>query len=150
KEVPTLSCTFTEHDLRNLLRQMAGDYLCGHYYQSLKTRENKQFLARLARDPRFGADAVVSDAMVAAYMGVHVWAAAVRRAGTFEDLPLIRRALAALAPLPGPGGPVRIDPGTQCDAKHARVARVGADRSINILWSSERPETPVVYPATRS
>jgi urea transport system substrate-binding protein len=150
KEVPTLSCTFTEQDLRNILRQMAGEYLCGHYYQSLNTRQNKQFLARLARDPRFGADAVVSDAMVAAYMGVHVWAAAVRRAGTFEDLPAIRRAMAALTPLPGPGGPVRLDPGTQCDAKYARVARVGADRSINILWSSERPETPVVYPATRS
>ena len=46
--IPTLSCTFTEHDLRNILGQMAGDYLCGHYYQSLKTRENARFLARMA------------------------------------------------------------------------------------------------------
>jgi urea transport system substrate-binding protein len=150
KGVPTLSCTFTEHDLRNILRQMAGDYLCGHYYQSLGTRENQRFLARLAADPRFGPDVVVSDAMVAAYMGVRLWAAAVRRAGTFEDLPAIRQAMTAIAPLPGPSGPVRIDPAAYCDAKYARVARVGDDRSINILWSSPNPEKPVVYPATRS
>jgi urea transport system substrate-binding protein len=149
KELPTLSCTFTEHDLRNILRQMAGDYLCGHYYQSLPTRENQRFLARLAADRRFGPDVVVSDAMVAAYMGVRLWAAAVARARTFEDLPAIKRAMAELA-LPGPGGTVRIDPASQCDAKFARVAQVRDDRSISILWSSEDPETPVVYPATRS
>jgi urea transport system substrate-binding protein len=150
KEVPTLSCTFTEHDLRNILRQMAGDYLCGHYYQSLGTRENQRFLARLAADPKFGPDVVVSDAMVAAYMGVRVWAAAVARARTFEDLRAIRQAMAALPALRGPGGLVQIDPAAQCNAKYARVARVGDDRSINILWSSPSPEKPVVYPATRS
>ena len=107
--IPTLSCTFTEHDLRNILGQMAGDYLCGHYYQSLDTRENARFLARLADDPRLGDTPVVSDAMVAAYMGVHVWRAAVARAGTFEDQAAIRRAMVASS-LPGPGGPVRIDP----------------------------------------
>jgi urea transport system substrate-binding protein len=149
KAVPTLSCTFTEHDLRNILRQMAGDYLCGHYYQSLATRANQRFLTRLAADPRFGPDVVVSDAMVAAYMGVHLWASAVGRARTFEDLPAIKHAMAALA-LPGPSGTVRIDPQAQCDAKYARVARVGDDRSINILWSSPTPEKPIVYPATRS
>jgi urea transport system substrate-binding protein len=88
--------------------------------------------------------------MVAAYMGVHLWAAAVRRAGTFEDLPAIRKAMAAIPALSGPGGPVHIDRTAQCDAKYARVARVGDDRSINILWSSPHPEKPVVYPATRS
>jgi urea transport system substrate-binding protein len=149
KDLPTLSCTFTEHDLRNILRQMAGDYLCGHYYQSLPTDENQRFLARLSADPRFGRDVVVSDAMVAAYMGVRLWAAAVARAGTFEDLPAIRQAMAALA-LPGPGGTVRIDSGSQCDTKYARVAQVRDDRSIDILWSSLDPEKPVVYPATRS
>jgi urea transport system substrate-binding protein len=87
--------------------------------------------------------------MVAAYMGVQLWAAAVTRAGTFEDLAAVRRALAALT-LPGPGGAVKIDPATQCDAKFARIARVGADRSISIVWSSPLPYKPIAYPATRS
>ena len=102
ERIPTLWCTFTEHDLRNVLGQMAGDYLCGHYYQSLKTRENARFLARIAADPRMGDSPVVSDAMVAAYMGVHLWRAAVARAGTFEDLASVRRAMVGSS-LPGPG-----------------------------------------------
>ncbi len=147
--IPTLSCTFTEHDLRNILGQMAGDYLCGHYYQSLKTRENARFLARMAEDPRLSDVSFVSDAMVAAYMGVHLWGAAVSRAGTFEDLAAVRRAMVASS-LPGPGGPVRIDPTVLCDAKYTRVAQVGQDRGIAILWSSPTPWQPIAYPATRT
>ena len=91
----------------------------------------------------------VSDAMVAAYMGVHLWAAGVARAGTFEDQQALRHAMLA-ANLPGPGGPVRLDATTLCDAKYSRVAQVGADRRIAILWSSPAPWQPVTYPATRS
>jgi urea transport system substrate-binding protein len=147
--IPTLSCTFTEHDLRSILGQMAGDYLCGHYYQSLDTRENARFLARLAGDPRIGDSPVVSDAMVAAYMGVRLWAAAVARAGTYEDLGAVKRSMVA-SRLAGPGGPVQIDPNVLCDAKYSRVAQVGQDREITILWSSPSPVKPIAYPATRS
>ena len=147
--IPTLSCTFSEHDLRNILRQMAGDYLCGHYYQCLETRENKRFLARTAQDPRLSNTPVVSDGMVAAYMGVRLWASAVTRAGTFEDVAAVRRAIDTLT-LPGPGGPVKIDPAVQCDAKYARVAQVGDEGEITIRWSSEAPVKPIAYPPTRT
>jgi urea transport system substrate-binding protein len=149
RRIPTLSCTFTEHDLRNILGQMAGDYLCGHYYQSLPTPENQRFLEQISESPRLGGNLVVSDAMVAAYMGVHLWSAAVARAGTFEDFGAVRRAVVALS-LPGPGGTVRLDPQSQCDAKFARVAQVGANREIAILWSSPAPVKPIAYPATRT
>jgi urea transport system substrate-binding protein len=149
--IPTLSCTFTEHDLRNILREMAGDYLCGHYYQSLPTPENARFLARLARDPRIGDNPVVSDAMVAAYTGVQLWARAVQQGGerALDDLRAVRKAMTSMT-LSGPGGPVKIDPVVQCDAKYARVAQVGTDRRIAIVWSSPDPIPPIAYPATRT
>jgi urea transport system substrate-binding protein len=149
EQIPTLSCTFTEHDLRNILGQMAGDYLCGHYYRCLDTRENARFLARMADDPRLSDTSFVSDAMVAAYMGVRLWVAAVARAGTFLDLAAVRQAMVASS-LPGPGGPVQIDPTALCDSKYSRVAQVGQDRGIAILWSSPVPWAPVAYPATRT
>jgi urea transport system substrate-binding protein len=149
--IPTLSCTFTEHDLRNILREMAGDYLCGHYYQSLPTLLNSRFLARLARDPRIGDNPVVSDAMVAAYTGVHLWARAVERGGerALDDLSAVRKAITSVT-LSGPGGPVKIDPAVQCDAKYARVAQVGTERRIEVVWSSPAPIPPIAYPATRT
>jgi urea transport system substrate-binding protein len=91
----------------------------------------------------------VSDAMVAAYMGVHLWGAAIARAGTFRDLAAVRQAMVASS-LPGPGGPVRIDPDVLCDAKYTRVAQVGQDRRIAILWSSPAPWKPIAYPGTRT
>jgi urea transport system substrate-binding protein len=149
--IPTLSFTFTEHDLRNVLREMVGDYLCGHYYQSLDTLANATFLARLAADPRIGDNPVVSDAMVAAYNGVHLWARAVARAGTaaLADQRAVRRALLA-ASVDSPSGPVRLDPDAQCDAKFARVAQIGPDRRIRIVWSTSGPVKPIAYPASRT
>ena len=150
-QIPTLSCCFTEFDLRYILKEMAGDYLCGHYDQSLPTPENARFLARLALDPRIGANPVVSGAMVAAYAGVQLWARAVERGGqrALDDLSAVRTAMTAVT-LSGPGGPVKIDPVVQCDAKYARVAQVEREREIAIVWSSPAPIPPIAYPATRT
>jgi serine/threonine protein kinase len=149
--IPTLSFTFTEHDLRNILREMVGDYLCGHYYQSVETAANARFLARLAADPRIGESPVVSDAMVAAYNGVHLWARALAQGGTaaLADQGALRKALLAVS-VEGPSGTVKLDPDVQCDAKFARVAQIGPDRRIAIVWSSPGPLKPIAYPATRT
>jgi ABC-type branched-subunit amino acid transport system substrate-binding protein len=149
--IPTLSFCFTEHDLRSVLKAMAGEYLCGHYFQGLKTAENAEFLARMEGNPRLGPNPVISDGMVAAYNGVHLWARAVSLGGpgVLEDLDALRRALLAVR-LSGPCGPLVLDPVVQCDAKFARVAQVSADRRISILWSTPTAVKPVAYPATRS
>jgi urea transport system substrate-binding protein len=128
---------------------MVGDYVCGHYFQCLDSSENRRFLERLGRDPKYGAIPVVSDAMVATYMGVKLWAQAVKLAGTYSNIAALRTALVSLK-LPGPGGPVQLDPVVLCDAKYARVARVDKERRIVIDWSSPRPVQPVAYPTTRT
>jgi urea transport system substrate-binding protein len=146
---PTLAFCFTEQDLRNVLKEMIGDYVCGHYFQGLESPENNRFLALLGGEKELGPGHPVSDAMEAAYMGVHLWATAVARAGTLDDLGAIRRALVALK-LAGPGGPVELDPVVQCDAKYCRVGRVDRDRTIKVVWSSPTLLKPVAYPATRT
>ena len=45
---------------------------------------------------------------------------------------------------------VRVDPSAQNTRKHARVGRVRADRSIELVWSSPEPIVPIAYPGTRS
>ena len=128
---------------------MVGDYLCGHYFQSVVSRENDDFLRRVRRDPRLAATPVVSDAMEAAYLGVHVLARSVARAGTFEGAGAIRRALTSVR-MKGPGGEVRMDPVAQTDAKFARIARVDRDRKLAVEWTSPAPIRPILYPGART
>jgi urea transport system substrate-binding protein len=149
ERIPLLSACFSEHDLVTILRATVGDYVCGHYFEGLKTPENVRFLKRVRESPRLSGTPIVSDSMVAAYMGVHLWASAAARAGTVDDLAAIRRAMVGVT-LPGPGGPVRVDPATQCDAKFARVARIGQDRRLALEWSSKDPIAPIAYPDSRT
>jgi urea transport system substrate-binding protein len=129
---------------------MVGDYVCGHYFQGLESSENTRFLERLRGDARIGRNPfLVSDAMEASYVAVHLWAKAVALAGTADNLASIRQALCTIE-FAGPGGPVRLDPSALNTRKHARVGRVKSDRTIEQVWSSPDAIIPVAYPGTRS
>jgi urea transport system substrate-binding protein len=87
--------------------------------------------------------------MEASYVAVHLWANAVAKAGTADDLVALRLALGNIE-FAGPGGPVRVDPAAQNTRKHARVGRVKSDRSIELVWSSPDAIAPIAYVGTRS
>ena len=147
---PCVSFCLSEQEMRNVLREMVGDYVCGHYFQTLKSAANDRFLERLRGDAKIEHNPfLVSDAMEASYVAVHLWAKAVALAGTADNSGAIRQALGTIEFL-GPGGPVRVDPSAQETRKHSRVGQISADRSIEQVWSSPEPIPPIAYPGTRS
>ena len=79
--------------MRNVMREMVGDFVCGHYLQTVRSDANDRFLERLRGDAKLDRDPfLVSDTMEASYVGVHLWAKAVTLAGTADDLPAVRGA----------------------------------------------------------
>ena len=146
-ELPTMSFSLSEVELRawNLTR-MEGEYAAWNYFQSLETAENREFVARFRE--RYGEDRVVNDPMEAAYAGVHLWALAVRDAGSFEARK-IRAALADQSYL-APGGMVYVDRLSQHVWKTVRIGKIQRNGQFEIVWSSERPVRPVPFPAYRS
>jgi urea transport system substrate-binding protein len=146
-QVPTMSFSIAEAELAAMgPPAMAGDYAAWNYFESLDTRENREFVKRFK--DRFGPDRHTSDPVEAAYVGVRLWARAASLAGT-TDPAAVRKALAGLSII-SPEGIVVVDAATQHTWKTVRIGKVRGDGQFDIVWSSEHPIRPVPYPRFRT
>jgi urea transport system substrate-binding protein len=145
--VPTVSFSIAEVELRSIGAELlAGDYAAWNYFQSIDRPQNSRFVERFRN--RWGKDRVVSDPMEAAYTGVHLWAKAVRAAGT--DAPqAVRRAIPNQS-MEAPQETVYVDMENQHLWKRARIGRIRPDGQFDIVWTSETITHPVPYPGFRT
>jgi WD40 repeat protein len=127
-------------------RSIAGDYAAWNYFESIDSPANRDFVARFRA--KFGPQRLLSDPLEASYLGVHLWAQAVRAAGS-DDPAAIRRALSGQR-FQAPEGEVRVDPETHHLWKTARVARITSKGTAEVVWSSAEPVRPIPFPASRS
>jgi urea transport system substrate-binding protein len=147
KLVPTLSFSVSEQELSGLAPgQIEGDYAAWGYFESIALPQNQAFLQRFRA--RYGADRMVSDPMQAAYMGVFLWAQAVRAAGS-DDVRKIRQNFRGQR-LESARGPVEIDPTNQHTHQVARVGRINKDGRFEEVYVSPKPVDPEPFPPTRS
>jgi urea transport system substrate-binding protein len=143
----TISFSIGEQEVQHLNPdQMAGDYAAWNYFQTLDTPANKKFVA-VFRD-KYGPQRVVTDPMEAAYIGVKLWAGAVRDAQSDEPAK-IRRAFGGQKIL-APEGEVTIDPATQHALKTPRIGQINAEGQFEVVWSDVKPEPPQPFPPPRS
>lgn len=143
--IPSMSFSIGEQELRGLnVAEMVGDLSASTYFQSVATPENEDFVRRfLEKYPQRS----VTDPMEAAYVGVKLWAQAVKEAESLEPK-AIRRAMLNER-FNAPGGEVRIDPDTQHCYKTPRIGRIQADGQFRIVWTAPEPVAPLPYPKTR-
>jgi urea transport system substrate-binding protein len=81
--------------------------------------------------------------MEAGYNAVHLWAAAVAKAGTTE-VEAVKKAAGGIT-TEAPEGTTTIDGENQHVAKTARIGLVQADGQIKEVWSSPGPIKPDPY-----
>ena len=143
-EIPTLSFSVGENELRNL--DICGDYAAWNYFQSIERRENRLFLESFRS--RYGPQRVTSDPMEAAYVGVNLWAQAVSEADSHNPADI--RAALRHQSFNAPEGLVHIDADNQHTWKTIRVGKVRKDGQFEVVYSSEKPIRPEPYPDTRS
>jgi urea transport system substrate-binding protein len=145
-DVPCLSFSIGEQGLRGLdAPDVAGHYAAWTYFQALEGPANAAFLKRfLEKYP----ERAVTDPAEAAYVGVKLWAQAVRSAASAEPKK-IRRAMLNQR-LTAPDGEVRIDADTQHCFKTPRVGQITGEGQFHIVWSASAPVAPEPYPATRT
>jgi urea transport system substrate-binding protein len=146
-QIPTISFSIAEAELKSMgSADFAGDYAAWNYFQSLPGASNRRFVA--AYQARYGTDQVVTDPMEAAYLGVYLWAEAVKRSGRTDPV-AVRRALPGLS-ITAPGGAVSLDGQSQHLWKSVRIGRIQADGQFEIVWDSAKPVRPLPYPGYRS
>lgn len=145
ENAPVLSFSLTENDLLSLGDAGAGHYAAWSYFQSIDRPENEQFVRRFRE--RFGQRRVISDPMQTAYFGVHLWAQAVRAAGSTQP----RAVLEAIKGqcIEAPEGTVRIDPETRYAWRVMRIGRARADGQFDIVHDTGWAYPPRPFPATR-
>ncbi|MFT5704507.1 MAG: urea transport system substrate-binding protein [Shewanella sp.] len=142
-KVKVLSYSIGEPEVRAIgISLMEGHYAAWNYFQSIESDENRRFIEAFKLE--FGANRVVNDPMEATYIGVRLWAQAVRSAGTFD--PLSIRSTLANQSLSAPHGVVSVDALTQHLWKTVRIGQVRDDGQFDIVWSSESPIRPSPFP----
>jgi urea transport system substrate-binding protein len=145
-DIPCLSFSIGEQGLRSLNpADIEGDYAAWTYFQAIATPENTEFVARFqAKFPQRS----VTDPAEAAYVGVKLWAQAVKESESL-DPKRIRRALLQQR-YAAPGGEVRIEPDNQHCYKTPRVGQITADGQFKIVWTAPEAVRPDPYPSTRT
>jgi urea transport system substrate-binding protein len=145
--VPVVSFSIGEQELRSMkIEDVVGDYVARNYFQSTDRPENQKFLERFWA--RYGQQRVVGDAMESAYLGVHLWAQAVAKAGT-DDAMKIRDGFRGQEYL-GPGGRVYVDPVLLNTHRISRIGRIRSDGQFDAISGSESPVAPEIFPKTRT
>ncbi|MEW9668448.1 urea ABC transporter substrate-binding protein [Ammoniphilus sp. 3BR4] len=138
-QIPVLSVSIAEEEIRGI----GGDILAGHlaawnYFQTTVTQENQAFVEKYKS--KYGQDRVTDDPIEAAYNAVHLWAAAVNKAGSFEVDQV--KAAAPGIEFKAPGGTIRIEGENQHVWKTVRIGEIQPDGQFKELWNSGEPVQP--------
>ena len=137
---PVLAMSIAETELVSIGEAARGHLACWGYFQTLKTEANRKFIA--AFRARFGHERSTSDPIAAAHTQVHLWAEAVRKAGSFEPAEVARTAPGCR--LTSPLGDICIRPNHHA-TRSAMIGRVGGDGQIHVLWASARAFEPLPW-----
>lgn len=141
-QLPVMMVSVAECEVREIgVDVTAGHYACWNYFQSVDTPANRRFVARF--QARYGPYRVTDDPIESAYSQVHLWAEAVRKAGSIEP-----RAIRVAAPgreFQSPGGGIRIDDHNHHTWKPVHVGQINAAGQFDILYSSPGQLEPVPW-----
>ncbi len=141
-KLPVMSFSIAEPEAKAMGPSLlAGSYTSWNYYQSLPGATNAAFVA--AYKAKFGADSVVDDPMVHGYVDVYEWAAAVKKAGSF-DATKVRDAAVALGTEDSPLGGVSFA-ANQSMVQTGYIGELQPDGQFKIVWQSTAPIEPEPY-----
>ena len=130
------------------VQSIGGEYLEGqlvawNYFATTISDENEKFI----NDFKVESDGKMpGDPVEAAYIAVHMWAAACEKAGTF-DVEAVRMASKGLS-FAAPEGIVTIDGGNQHLCKKVRIGKIKNDGLIDEIWSTPTTIKPDPYLST--
>lgn len=146
--IPVVSFSVAEEGLKALGAEAyhPNHYAVWSYFQSLPGEANQRFVAAFRK--RYGADRVTSDPVEAAYIGVLLWAQAVREAGTDEPEQVNHAVL--LQSTAAPSGIAAVDRRTRHLWKHVRIGKARSDAQFDLVWSSEDVLRPSPFSNYRS
>ncbi len=141
-EIPSISFSIGENELMAMEGiDMRGEYAAWSYFESLEGEDNQAFKHRFRA--RYGEDRRINDPMQAAYVGVKLWAQAVKRSG--HDAPIVVNKALLQQSYAAPEGLVSVEAVNRHLWKPARIARVNDGLDFDVVWDSQVAIRPTPY-----
>lgn len=142
--IPVMSFSVAEEELVGIgADNMAGHYAAWNYFMSMDTPENTAWIKRFKA--KYGANRMTDDPIEAGYFGVYLWAAAVKKAGTFETAK-VREALKGIS-YQAPEGLVTIEPRNNHTHKLVQIGKALPNGQFEVVWKTDGPVAPEPFPA---
>jgi urea transport system substrate-binding protein len=148
-DIPVLGLDMVEADLEGLnTAGLVGSLNCWAYLQNAPGPRNQAFLKNWAAYvKKSGAPYrpdVAIDPMVSAYDGVHLWALAAKKAGSF-DVPEVRKAFAGLTFDCPSGYTLRMTAENNYVSRGVFIGSVNENQGFDVLWQSKGTPKPIPF-----
>jgi urea transport system substrate-binding protein len=136
--IPIVSVSIAEEEAAAIPVDLTGQMTSWNYYQTVESPANTTFVE--AFKAKYGADAVTSDPMEAAYTSLYLYKAMVEKADTFDVDDVIDAAGGVT--FEAPEGTVTVNGENHHIAKTALIGEVQDNKLIKTIWSSDGPIEP--------
>jgi len=142
KDVPVVAFSVGEQELRGLdPKPLVGQLAAWNYFMSLKSPANTAFIkewsdyAKAHNIPGDKDKPLTNDPMEATYIGIHMWAQAVKKAGSTD----VDKVIAGQT-FPAPSGITSMmDPKNHHLHKSVFIGEVRPDGQFNVVWKTPGP-----------
>ena len=143
-DVPVVAFSVGEEELRGIdTKPLVGHLAAWNYFQSVENPVNEKFVAdwqayAKAKGLPNASTAVTNDPMEATYVGIHMWAQAVEKAGT-TDVNKVREAMAGQAFDAPSGFKLTMDNTNHHLHKPVMIGEIQDDGQFSVVWETESP-----------
>ena len=145
KDVPVVAFSVGEEELRGVdTKPLVGHLAAWNYFMSIKNPTNADFIKKWSAYAKAKNIAghkdkpLTNDPMEATYIGINMWAQAVKKAGTTD----VNKVIAAMAgqTFPAPGGFMsKMDEKSHHLHKPVFIGEVKADGQFKVVWKTPGP-----------
>ena len=142
-DVPVVAFSVGEEELRGIdTKPLVGHLAAWNYFQSVENPVNTEFVKKwkayaTAKGLPNADKAVTNDPMEATYVGIHMWAQAVEKAGT-TDVDKVRQALYGQT-FAAPSGYTLTMEKNHHLHKPVMIGEVQEDGQFSVVWQTEGP-----------
>jgi len=142
-DIPVVAFSVGEEELRGIdTKPLVGHLAAWNYFMSLKNKENSAFIAQwkayVKKNSLAGGDGrVTNDPMEATYVGIHMWAQAVKKAGTIK-VDSVRTAMAGQTFAAPSGFTLKMDETNHHLWKPVMIGEIQGNGQFSVVWKTNK------------
>ena len=143
-DIPVVAFSVGEEELRGIdTKPLVGHLAAWNYFMSLKNKTNAAFIKRwkayVKKNGLAGGDSrVTNDPMEATYVGMHMWAQAVQKAGSVK-VDDVRKAMAGQTFAAPSGFTLKMDETNHHLWKPVLIGEVQGNGQFDVVWKTDQP-----------